>query len=35
MIALDKSVSQVIAKGLRMRGIDVTMFPEEGLIGVR
>jgi len=27
-IALDKSVSQAIAKGLRMREIDVTMSPE-------
>jgi hypothetical protein len=33
VIALDKSVSKAIAKGLRMRGIDVTTSPEEGLIG--
>ena len=30
---LDESVSNSIAKGLRMRGIDVTTSPEEGLIG--
>ena len=30
---LDESVSNAIAKGLRMRGIDVTTSPEEGLIG--
>lgn len=33
MIALDKSVSQAIAKGLRVRGTNVTMSSEEGLIG--
>lgn len=33
MIALDKRVSKAINKGLRMRGIDVTMPSEEGLIG--
>ena len=33
MIALDERVSKAIAKGLRMRGIDVTMFSEERLIG--
>ncbi len=32
-IALDESVSNAITKGLRMRGIDVTMSSEEGLIG--
>ena len=32
-IALDESVSKAITKGLRMRGIDVTMSSEEGLIG--
>ncbi|CCI35971.1 MAG: DUF5615 family PIN-like protein [Microcystis sp.] len=32
-IALDERVSQAIAKGLRVRGIDVTMSSEEGLIG--
>lgn len=31
---LDESVSNAIANGLRMRGIDVTTSPEEGLIGV-
>ena len=30
---LDESVSNAIAKGLRMRGIDVTTSPDEGLIG--
>ena len=30
---LNESVSNAIAKGLRMRGIDVTTSPEEGLIG--
>lgn len=30
---LDESVSNAIAKGLRMRGIDITTSPEEGLIG--
>jgi hypothetical protein len=30
---LDESVSNAIAKGLRMRGVDVTTSPEEGLIG--
>ncbi len=34
-IALDKRGSKAIAKGLRMRGIDVTMSSEEELIGVR
>ena len=33
MSALNESVSNAIAKGLRMRGIDVTMSSEEGLIG--
>ena len=33
MIALNESVSNAIAKGLRMGGIDVTMSSEEGLIG--
>lgn len=33
MISLDESVPNVIAKGLRVRGIDVTMSSEEGLIG--
>ncbi|NCS31048.1 MAG: hypothetical protein GPJ18_21950 [Microcystis aeruginosa F13-15] len=33
-IALDKRVSNAIAKGLRMRGIDVTMSSEKELIGV-
>ena len=33
MIALDESISKAIAKGLRMRGIDVTISSEEGLIG--
>jgi len=33
VISLDESVPNVIAKGLRMRGIDVTMSSEEGLIG--
>ncbi|MCA2702545.1 MAG: DUF5615 family PIN-like protein [Microcystis sp. M179S2] len=32
-IALDEGVSKAIAKGLRMRGIDVTMSSEERLIG--
>jgi len=32
-IALDEGVSQAITKGLRVRGIDVTMSSEEGLIG--
>jgi predicted nuclease of predicted toxin-antitoxin system len=32
-IALDESVSNASAKGLRMRGIDVKMSSEEGLIG--
>ena len=32
-IALDESVSSASAKGLRMRGIDVKMSSEEGLIG--
>ena len=32
-IVLDERVSKAIAKGLRMRGIDVTMSSEEGLIG--
>ena len=31
---LDESVSNAIAQGLRMRGIDVTMSSEKGLIGV-
>ncbi|MDB9434943.1 hypothetical protein [Microcystis aeruginosa] len=35
MIALDERGSKAIAKGLRMRGIDVTMSSEEELIGVR
>lgn len=30
---LDESVSNAIANGLRMRGVDVTTSPEEGLIG--
>ncbi len=30
---LDESVSNAIAKGLRMRGIDVTTSPEKGLMG--
>jgi predicted nuclease of predicted toxin-antitoxin system len=30
---LDESVSKAIANGLRVRGIDVTFAPEEGLIG--
>ncbi len=30
---LDESVSNAIAKGLRIRGIDITTSPEEGLIG--
>ena len=30
---LDESVSNAIAQGLRMRGIDVTTSPDEGLIG--
>jgi hypothetical protein len=34
VIALDERVYQEIAKGLRMRGIDVTMSSEKGLIGV-
>ncbi|REJ44544.1 MAG: hypothetical protein DWQ54_03245 [Microcystis flos-aquae TF09] len=33
-IALDKRVSNAIAKGLRMRGIDVTMSSEKELMGV-
>ncbi|MDB9417231.1 DUF5615 family PIN-like protein [Microcystis aeruginosa CS-556/03] len=33
MISLDESVPNVIAKGLRIRGIDVKMSSEEGLIG--
>ncbi|MBE5229008.1 MAG: DUF5615 family PIN-like protein [Microcystis sp. M54BS1] len=32
-IVLDERVSKAIAKGLRMRGIDVTISSEEGLIG--
>ena len=32
-IALDKRGSKAIAKGLRIRGIDVKMSSEEGLIG--
>ncbi len=32
---LFESVSKAIAKGLRMRGIDVTISSGEGLIGVR
>ena len=31
---LDENVSNAIANGLRMRGIDVTTSPEQGLIGV-
>lgn len=34
MISLDESVPNVIAKGLRMRGIDVTMSSEKELMGV-
>ena len=30
---LDENVSNAIANGLRIRGIDVTTSPEEGLIG--
>ncbi len=30
---LDESVSNAIANGLRMRGINVTTSPEQGLIG--
>ena len=30
---LDESVSNAIAQGLRMRGIDVTTSPEKGLMG--
>jgi predicted nuclease of predicted toxin-antitoxin system len=30
---LDESVSNAIANGLRLRGIDVTTSPEKGLIG--
>jgi len=30
---LDESVSNAIAEGLRLRKIDVTTSPEEGLIG--
>ena len=30
---LDENVSNAIANGLRMRGIDVTTSPEAGLIG--
>ncbi|NCS00510.1 hypothetical protein D3800_21445 [Microcystis aeruginosa NIES-298] len=33
-IALDERVSKAIAKGLRMRGIDVTMSSEKELMGV-
>jgi hypothetical protein len=33
VIALDERVSKAITKGLRMRGIDVKMSSEEGLIG--
>jgi hypothetical protein len=33
VIALDKRVSKAINKGLRMRGIDVTMPSEKELIG--
>ncbi|MCA2833701.1 MAG: DUF5615 family PIN-like protein [Pseudanabaena sp. M114S2SP2A07QC] len=33
VIALDEGVSKAIAKGLRIRGIDVKMSSEEGLIG--
>jgi predicted nuclease of predicted toxin-antitoxin system len=31
---LDENVSNAIANGLRIRGIDVTTTPEEGLTGV-
>lgn len=31
---LDENVSNAIANGLRMRGINVTTSPEQGLIGV-
>ena len=31
---LDENVSNVIAEGLRRRGIDVTTTPQESLIGV-
>jgi len=31
---LDENVSNVVAEGLRRRGIDVTTTPEEDLIGV-
>ncbi|TRU27944.1 MAG: hypothetical protein EWV80_06080 [Microcystis aeruginosa Ma_QC_B_20070730_S2] len=34
VISLDESVPNVIAKGLRMRGIDVTMSSEKELMGV-
>ncbi|QYX33860.1 DUF5615 family PIN-like protein [Sphaerospermopsis torques-reginae] len=30
---LDENVGNAIANGLRMRGVDVTTSPEEGLIG--
>jgi hypothetical protein len=30
---LDENVNNAIANGLRMRGVNVTTSPEEGLIG--